>query len=60
MNYQKLYTKLYNGITDTIEQLQRLQIEVEEDYLQMSDERNVVKINKYDQGDGCLVVRKMK
>ena len=47
MNYQKLYSKLFNGITDTIESLKQLQIEVEEDYLQMGDEEEnkIVKLN---------------
>ncbi len=45
MDYQKLYSKLFNGITDTIERLQELQIQVEEDYLQMREECNVVKFN---------------
>lgn len=37
MDYQKLYSKLFNGITDTIEQLQQLQIQAEEDYLNMTE-----------------------
>ena len=37
MDYQKLYSKLFNGITDTIEQLKELQIQVEEDYLSMTE-----------------------
>lgn len=46
MDYQKLYSKLFNGITDTIEQLKELQIQAEEDYLQMGEEENkVVKFN---------------
>ena len=47
MDYQKLYAKLFNGITDTIEQLKELQIQAEEDYLQMGDENEskVVKFN---------------
>ncbi len=47
IDYQKLYSKLFNGITDTIEQLKELQIQAEEDYLQMGDEEEnkVVKFN---------------
>lgn len=47
MDYQKLYAKLFNGITDTIEQLKELQIQAEEDYLQMGDEdeSKVIKFN---------------
>lgn len=47
MDYLDLYAKLFNGITDTIENLQRLQIQVEEDYLNMADEdeNKVVKFN---------------
>ena len=42
MDYQKLYSKLFNGITDTIEQLKELQIQVEEDYLSMTEENGKV------------------
>jgi hypothetical protein len=47
MDYQKLYSKLFNGITDTIEQLKELQIQAEKDYLQMGDEdeSKVIKFN---------------
>ena len=47
MDYLDLYAKLFNGITDTIENLQKLQIQVEEDYLKMSDENEnkVIKFN---------------
>ncbi len=47
IDYQKLYAQLFNGITDTIEQLKELQIQAEENYLQMGDEHEskVVKFN---------------
>lgn len=47
MDYQKLYSKLFNGITNTIESLHQLQIQAEEDYLDMADEdeSKVVKLN---------------
>ena len=47
IDYQKLYAKLFNGITDTIEQLKELHIQTEEDYLQMGDEEGhkLVKFN---------------
>lgn len=47
IDYQELYAKLFNGITDTIEQLKELQIQAEEDCLQMGDEdeSKVVKFN---------------
>lgn len=32
-NYQKLYYKLFNAITDTIEDLKNIQIEAEEEYI---------------------------
>jgi hypothetical protein len=44
MDYQKLYSKLFNGITDTIEQLKELQIQAEEDYLQLGEENKVIKL----------------
>jgi len=50
MDYQKLYSKLFNGITDTIEQLKELQIQAEEDYLKMSDgttDRKVIPFNPH-------------
>ncbi len=60
MDYQKLYTTLFNGITETIEELQKLQIEVEEDYLQMSEESHVVRVHKGEkQGDGTLEIRRI-
>lgn len=47
MDYQKLYSKLFNGITNTIESLHQLQIQAEEGYLDMADEdeSKVVKLN---------------
>lgn len=60
MDYKKPYTTLFNGITEIIEQLQKLQIEVEEEFLQMGEERNVVPFKNLEQKDGCLVVRKIK
>ena len=44
MDYQKLYSNLFNGITDTIEHLKQLQIQAEEDYLTMEEESKVVKL----------------
>ena len=44
MDYQKLYSKLFNGITDTIERLKELQVQVEEDYLQLGEENKVIKL----------------
>ena len=44
MDYQKLYSNLFNGITDTIEHLKQLQIQAEEDYLTMAEERKGVKL----------------
>lgn len=32
-DYQKLYHKMFNGVTDTIESLIKLQQDVEEEYL---------------------------
>ncbi len=32
-DYQKLYHKLFNAITDTIEDLKNIQIEAEEEYI---------------------------
>lgn len=37
IDYQKLYHILFNGITDTIEQLQQLQQQAEELYLSFED-----------------------
>lgn len=45
MDYQKLYQKLFRGITETIDQLQELQKQAEDDYLRMGEESNVVKFN---------------
>ena len=58
MDYKKLYTQLFNGITETIEDLQKLQIEVEEEFLQMGGENNAVP--QIEQSDGCLVVKRIK
>lgn len=37
-NYQKMYSKLFNAITDTIEKLKQVQIEAEEEYINSFDE----------------------
>lgn len=37
-DYQKLYHKLFNAITDTIEDLKNVQIEAEEEYINSYDE----------------------
>ena len=37
-NYEKLYHKLFNEITETIEKLQKLQQDSEEMYLDMCEE----------------------
>lgn len=37
-NYEKLYHKLFNEITETIEKLQKIQQDAEEMYLDMCEE----------------------
>ena len=37
-NYEKLYHKLFNEITDAIERLQKAQLDAEEMYLDMCEE----------------------
>lgn len=36
-NYEKLYSKLFNEITDVIEKLKNIQKEAEEEYINMSE-----------------------
>jgi len=48
-DYQKLYSKMFNAITDTIEHLKQVQIEAEEDYLKLCEndgESKIVQFNK--------------
>jgi len=48
-DYQKLYSKMFNAITDTIENLKNVQIEAEEDYLKLcenNDETKIIHFNK--------------
>ena len=37
-DYKKMYLELFNGITDVIEQLQQLQVEAEERFIQSEAE----------------------
>ena len=43
VDYQKLYTLLFNSITDAIEILQKAQIEAEEIYISTPNEKDEVK-----------------
>ena len=35
--YKKLYLKLFNGLSDKIEELQKLQRELEDEYIRLSE-----------------------
>ena len=37
-DYKKMYLDLFNGITDVIEQLKKLQLEAEERFIQSEEE----------------------
>ncbi len=39
-DYQKLYCKLFNAITDTIEDLKNIQIEAEEEYINSCEDES--------------------
>ena len=43
VDYQKLYTLLFNSVTDAIEILQKAQIETEEIYISTPSEEDEVK-----------------
>ena len=43
VDYQKLYTLLFNSVTDAIEILQKAQIEAEEIYISTPSEEDEVK-----------------
>ena len=48
-DYQKLYSKMFNAITDTIENLKKVQIEAEEEYLKLYEndsETKIIQFNK--------------
>ena len=48
-DYQQLYSKMFNAITDTIEHLKQVQIEAEEDYLKLCEndsDSKIVQFNK--------------
>ena len=48
-DYKKLYHKIFNKVTDVIEELQRLQIETEEEYINsLDDERKAIKLVQKD------------
>jgi hypothetical protein len=48
-NYKKLYHKIFNKVTDVIEELQQLQIETEEEYINsLYDERKTIKLVQKD------------
>ena len=38
-NYEKMYFELFNGITDIIEDLKKLQQKAEENYIEDKEER---------------------
>ena len=52
-NYKKLYSKLFNEITEIIEKLQKAQQDVEEMYLDMCEEEfpNGEDLEKFDEED---------
>ncbi len=52
-NYEKLYSKLFNEITETIEKLQKAQQDAEEMYLDMCEEEfpNGEDLEKFDEED---------
>lgn len=41
--YEKIYAKMFNGITDTIENLKNLQIEVEQEFIEMGEKNTECK-----------------
>ena len=43
-DYQKMYAKLFNTITDTIEKLKEAQQQVEEEYIKSSEKEQTLKI----------------
>ena len=45
-DYQKLYHKLFNAITDTIEDLKNIQREAEEEYINSFDKESTEAIIK--------------
>lgn len=45
-DYQKMYTILFNQLTDTIEQLQQAQKDTEEIFIQMEDTPMLIRMDK--------------
>ncbi|MDO4744384.1 MAG: hypothetical protein Q4A86_03260 [Clostridia bacterium] len=44
-DYKKLYHKMFNAITDTIEYLQKVQLESEEEYIKAcEDKQKIIRI----------------
>ena len=45
-DYEKLYFKLFNGITDAINSLTKLQIDVEEEFLKSTETSHLKLVKK--------------
>ena len=57
-NYQKLYLKAFNAITDTILYLQKLQLELEEEYVKSCKSEDAPKIIKFKPKDWFVEEKK--
>lgn len=45
-DYEKLYYKLYNGISDIIDELKKLQLEAEEEFMASPEHLKLIKNDK--------------